>query len=81
MRTTIDGAGRVVIPKVLRERLGLHGAGEVEIEEHDGVVEVRTATRPVVVDRSAGRPVLKAAGSAPTLTDEQTRELLEQTRR
>lgn len=30
MRTTIDKAGRVVIPRVLRDRVGLR-AGEVEI--------------------------------------------------
>lgn len=37
MRTTIDGAGRVVIPKALRERAGLT-AGEVDIEvDGDGL--------------------------------------------
>jgi AbrB family looped-hinge helix DNA binding protein len=32
MRTTIDRAGRVVIPRELRQRAGLIGGGEVEIE-------------------------------------------------
>jgi AbrB family looped-hinge helix DNA binding protein len=40
MRTTIDNAGRVVIPKVLRERMGLTNGGEVEIRFRDGVVEL-----------------------------------------
>ncbi len=31
MRTTIDRAGRLVIPRVLRDRIGLAGGGEVEI--------------------------------------------------
>lgn len=31
MRTTIDRAGRVVIPRSLRNRIGLAGGGEVEI--------------------------------------------------
>lgn len=31
MRTTIDQAGRLVVPKALRERIGMV-AGEVEIE-------------------------------------------------
>lgn len=32
MRTTIDKAGRLVVPRVIRERVGLTGGGEVEIE-------------------------------------------------
>lgn len=32
MRTTIDRAGRVVIPRSLRDRIGLGGGGEVEVE-------------------------------------------------
>jgi len=31
MRTTIDRAGRLVIPRSLRNRIGLAGGGEVEI--------------------------------------------------
>lgn len=81
MKTTIDAAGRVVIPKPLRVRLGLIGAGEVDLEEHDGVVEIRTASRAVSVTRKDGRPVLTVDGDVPTLTDEETRDLLEQTRR
>ena len=81
MRTTIDAAGRLVIPKVLRARLGLDAGGEVDVDEHEGVVEIRTAARAVVVDRSDGRPVLRTDDEAPRLTDEETRELLEQTRR
>lgn len=32
MRTTIDRAGRLVIPRLLRERIGLTGGGEVDLE-------------------------------------------------
>ena len=32
MRTTIDGAGRVVVPKRIRDAAGLIGGAEVEIE-------------------------------------------------
>jgi AbrB family looped-hinge helix DNA binding protein len=81
MRTTIDAAGRVVIPKVLRERLGWGRGGEVDVDERDGVVEIRTASRAVVVERPDGRPVLSVDGDVPVLTDEETRDLLEQTRR
>lgn len=33
MRTTIDGAGRIVVPKKLRDRLGLVAGTEIEISE------------------------------------------------
>jgi AbrB family looped-hinge helix DNA binding protein len=32
MRATIDKAGRLVIPRSLRSRIGLLGGGEVELE-------------------------------------------------
>jgi AbrB family looped-hinge helix DNA binding protein len=32
MRTSVDRAGRLVIPRRLREQVGLAGGGEVEIE-------------------------------------------------
>ena len=81
MRTTIDAAGRLVIPKRLRERLGLGAGGEVDLEEHDGVIEIRPVQREVTVDRSGNRPVLRAPNDVPPLTDDEVRELLDQTRR
>jgi AbrB family looped-hinge helix DNA binding protein len=32
MKTTIDRAGRLVIPRSLRDKVGLAGGGEVELE-------------------------------------------------
>lgn len=32
MRTTMDKAGRLVVPRQLRDRIGLAGGGEVELE-------------------------------------------------
>jgi AbrB family looped-hinge helix DNA binding protein len=81
MKTTIDSAGRLVLPKPLRERLGLRGGGEVDLDEHDGVVEIRPVQREVTVDRSGNRPVLRATNDVPPLTDDEVRELLDRTRR
>lgn len=47
MKTTIDAAGRVVVPKQLRIRLGLSGGTEVEIGERDGAVQIRPVVREV----------------------------------
>lgn len=71
MRTTIDKEGRLVVPKVLRDRLGLH-CGEVEITADGASLRVE----PVFDDSLAeegGRLVIPA--SKATLTGEFVREL------
>ena len=40
MKTTIDRAGRLVIPRSLRNRIGLAGGGEVEIELDGAAIRI-----------------------------------------
>lgn len=40
MRTTIDKAGRLVIPRSLRDRIGLVGGGEVELALDGAAVRI-----------------------------------------
>lgn len=40
MKTTIDKAGRLVIPRALRDRIGLSGGGEVELELDGAAVRI-----------------------------------------
>jgi AbrB family looped-hinge helix DNA binding protein len=60
MRTTIDKAGRVVIPAAVRERAGLGPGAEVEVTEDDGGVRLeRVAPGPRLVKigrRRVARP-------------------------
>ena len=70
MRTTIDTAGRVVVPKALRERLHLLGGGEVEIVERAGVIEIVPVPADVDVVEGPGGPVAVARGAMPPLTDD-----------
>ena len=79
MRTTIDSAGRIVIPKRIRDRLALTGAEEVEIEEGDGRIEIRRPEddAPLVRDSSG----LLTMSPGPGLGPEEVRDLLEQSRR
>lgn len=58
MRTTIDAAGRLVIPKRIRDRLGLRGKHQVEITESDGRIEIEPASAAVELVREG--PVLVA---------------------
>lgn len=80
MITTIDQAGRVVIPKAMRDSLGLSSGSKLEVVESEGQLIIRPAGLQVSVEQRRGRPVLVAEG-AQTLTSEQVRELTERGRR
>ena len=81
MRTTIDKAGRIVIPKPMRDELGLAGGQEVEITARDGHLEVDVApVRMRLADRD-GAPAAIPYEPLPPLTTDQVREVLERTRR
>jgi AbrB family looped-hinge helix DNA binding protein len=72
MRTTIDKAGRLVVPKVLRDRLGLQ-PGEVELTEDGAALRVEPVSDGELVEDASGRSVIPASGL--TVTDEQVRDL------
>ncbi len=44
MRTTIDRAGRLVIPRAIRDRIGLADGGEVELELDGASVRIEPVT-------------------------------------
>lgn len=53
MKTTIDAAGRLVVPKSLREQFHLAPGSEIEIEPAGDGVIIRAADRnPALVDRA-----------------------------
>lgn len=81
MKSTIDRAGRVVVPKPLRDALGLTPNGDIEISLDDGriVIEPSPVTKRLRVD--ADGLVLVADVDLPPLTAEQVRATLEATRR
>jgi AbrB family looped-hinge helix DNA binding protein len=45
---TVDVGGRIMIPKALRDRLGLRAGSTITVSEHDGVIEL--VPRPVDVE-------------------------------
>ncbi len=81
MRSTIDSAGRVVIPKRLRDRLGLEHGESVEIHERDGRIEIDPVPTAMSLVRRAGGSVAVPEEKLPPLTDEVVRETLERVRR
>ena len=81
MRTAIDAAGRVIIPKALRDALGLAAGQLLEISERDGRLEIVPAPTPMkLVDEGDG-VVAVAEAEMPVLTADLVRETLERTRR
>jgi AbrB family looped-hinge helix DNA binding protein len=81
MKTTIDAAGRIVVPKALRERLGLDGGRAVEIREREGRLEIEPAPTPMTLVKRRGGRVAVPSRNLPKLTDDIVRDTLEKTRR
>lgn len=74
MRTTIDKAGRLVIPRALRDRIGLGGGGEVEVELDGSAVRIEPLAGSDLKD-VAGLLIIPSTGSP--LTGEFVRELID----
>ena len=81
MRSTIDSAGRIVIPKAIRARLGLTGGQVVEIQERDGKIEIEAAPTPMNLVEQEGGLVAIPESYLPPLTDEIVRQAIERSRR
>ena len=54
MRTAIDGAGRIVVPKPLRDALGLSPGQVLEITAGDGRLEIVIAATPMILSALRG---------------------------
>ena len=79
MRATIDSAGRLVVPKPLRDELGFAAGTELELAAVNGALEVRVPSRVRVEDGPQGARFV--ADEAGPLSAAQVRELMEQGRR
>jgi AbrB family looped-hinge helix DNA binding protein len=81
MKISIDRAGRLVVPKPVREKLRLRGGELLEVEERDGVIELRPAATDVRLVETPQGPVADPVEEVAPLTDELVRDVLEQARR
>jgi AbrB family looped-hinge helix DNA binding protein len=64
MKTTIDAAGRVVVPKAIRDRLALAPGSEIEIEAVADGVFLRPATTGPTLVREEGVLIHRGSGGA-----------------
>lgn len=77
MRTTIDRAGRIVVPKALRDELAFTPSVELELTAVGGHLEIEPVPRPMRLERRDGRLVAAADGDFPPLSQEVMRSTLE----
>lgn len=81
MKATIDAAGRIVVPKALRQALGLKPGQPLEIRAGDGRLEIEIAATPMRLQKRGGGIVAVPDTELPTLTAEHVRDTLERVRR
>lgn len=77
----MDAAGRLVIPKRIRDRLGLSGNSQLEITERDGRIEIEPAPTGVELVEEGSVLVAQPERRLPVLTDDIVRETLDHIRR
>ena len=81
MKATIDAAGRIVVPKPLREALGLEPGQPLEIRAVDGRLEIEIVPTPMRLTKRGKGVVAIPETELPALTAEQVRDALERVRR
>ena len=69
MRTTIDSAGRVVVPKALRQAIGLEPGSEIELHASEGRIEIEPAPLEVRLERRGGLLVAVPTRPVPPLSE------------
>ena len=80
MKTTIDGAGRVVIPKALRDRAGLKPGTELDIRDSDGIIEITPSAPRGRVVREGALLVWEPESGAGSVSEEEIVALVEEDR-
>ena len=78
MRSTIDRAGRIVVPKAIREAAGLRPGTEVQFRVQGGHVEIEPVPLPVTLKRrgslvvavpQTNQPAMRAADVDQTIAE------------
>ncbi len=80
MRVSIDAAGRLVLPKVVRDEADLRAGEPLEIRVRDGRIEIEPAPREVRIESRSGFRVAEPAGRFETLREPTVRRVRERLR-
>lgn len=76
MKTTIDRAGRVVIPKAIRERAGVEPGMELEVSVDSGRIELVLPEPQGRLVYEDGLPYWESAPGTPPITLDEINEAI-----
>lgn len=80
MITTMDRAGRLVIPSEIRREAALEPGTPLDVRWHDGRIEIEQQALPVKLEREGPLLVAKSAVKAPPLRTETVERIRRQVR-
>ena len=80
-RVTIDRAGRVVVPKALRDQLGITPGQPLEARVTDGHLEIAPQPLQVQLVEQDGLLIITTTETIPPLTSQSVRDVLDSVRR
>jgi AbrB family looped-hinge helix DNA binding protein len=80
MKTTIDSAGRIVIPRDIRNATGMHAGAVVEVVERDGIVSIEPAAAVVKIVKRGRLRVAVPEGDRQMLREEDVKAVREELR-
>jgi AbrB family looped-hinge helix DNA binding protein len=81
MHTSMDATGRIVVPKPLREALGLAPGQPLQIRVVDAGLRVEVEPTPMQLQRRGRGRVAVPEAALPVLRADDVRDTLERTRR
>ena len=81
MRTTIDSAGRLVVPKEIRQQAGIRPGMSLDVRVRDGRIEIEPAPLKVKLERRGRLLVAVSEQPVPPLTAEAVEETRRKIRR
>lgn len=81
MKTTIDRAGRLVVPKAIREAAGISAGSELTIRVADGRIEIEPAPLEVELVKRGSLTIAVPRKPARSLTEREVAETLDAVRR
>jgi AbrB family looped-hinge helix DNA binding protein len=80
MKTTIDAAGRLVVPKAIRAQAGIRAGEPLDVTYRDGRIEIEVAPREVRIEKRGPFSVAEPVGPYEPLRESAVRKTREETR-